>query len=269
MISEKLPQADLRQFLCFVDSNSLDILSVLRYHEEKTERACGLMDENFKIGNLIAERRREIGLSQAELGDRLHVTNKAVSRWETGRGLPDSSLLLPLSNILGITVDELLRGELITTVIEDPTSEADSSHAAEAQEIIQSRNLLYEYRGAKKQLIRDSLIVIPTLVFLLFWFLVAWYPGVDLLLDLDYPTAYWIRVGVPLIILEAAQIAYAVFLIRDSIRMQGRSVLAKIAIGIGLWYAVTYLFFFVYLYRIVRFVRLRYRMGRDRNGKAE
>ena len=82
------------------------------------------MDENFKIGNFICELRKSKGLSQTELGNKLNVTNKAVSRWETGRGLPDSSLLLPLAKELGVTVDEILRGELVTSVAELNISKA-------------------------------------------------------------------------------------------------------------------------------------------------
>ena len=67
------------------------------------------MDENFRIGNFICELRKSKGLSQTELGNKLNVTNKAVSRWETGRGLPDSSLLLPLGKELGVSVDEILQ----------------------------------------------------------------------------------------------------------------------------------------------------------------
>lgn len=65
-------------------------------------------------GALIAGRRRELGLSQAELAERLHVTDKAVSRWETGRGMPAIDSLEPLAGVLGITVSELLAGRALT-----------------------------------------------------------------------------------------------------------------------------------------------------------
>ena len=69
----------------------------------------------YKVGKLIATLRVEKELSQSELGLMLGVTNKAVSRWETGRGYPDTALLLQLAEILDITVDELLKGELAST----------------------------------------------------------------------------------------------------------------------------------------------------------
>ena len=62
-------------------------------------------------GALIAQRRKERTLSQAELAERLHVTDKAVSRWETGRGMPGLDSLEPLSDALGLSVSELLSGK--------------------------------------------------------------------------------------------------------------------------------------------------------------
>ena len=54
------------------------------------------MDLN-KISNFIKEKRKELGITQEELAEKLFVTEKAISRWETGRGTPDISLLIPLS----------------------------------------------------------------------------------------------------------------------------------------------------------------------------
>ena len=64
-----------------------------------------------RTGQFIAKRRKAIGLTQKELADRLGVTNKAVSKWETGGGMPDISVLQKLSRILEVSVDELLAGE--------------------------------------------------------------------------------------------------------------------------------------------------------------
>ena len=65
-------------------------------------------------GRFIAELRREKGWSQKELAERLTVTDKAVSRWETGKGFPDTSLLKPLGDALGVSVGELLSGGRLT-----------------------------------------------------------------------------------------------------------------------------------------------------------
>ena len=64
-----------------------------------------------KISNFIKTKRKELGLTQEELAQKLFVTEKAISRWETGRGTPDISLLIPLAKILKVNVSELLNGE--------------------------------------------------------------------------------------------------------------------------------------------------------------
>lgn len=66
-----------------------------------------------KIGAFIALNRKAKGLTQEQLGERLGVTNKTISRWENGNYMPDLSLIDPLSRELGITVNELLAGESI------------------------------------------------------------------------------------------------------------------------------------------------------------
>lgn len=64
-----------------------------------------------KIGTFIAAERRAKGWTQRQLADKLQLTDKAVSRWETGKGLPDVSFLLPLAAALDVSVGELLAGE--------------------------------------------------------------------------------------------------------------------------------------------------------------
>ncbi len=64
-----------------------------------------------RTGQFIAKRRKAIGMTQKELAECLGVTNKAVSKWETGGGMPDISVLQELSRILEVSVDELLAGE--------------------------------------------------------------------------------------------------------------------------------------------------------------
>ena len=69
--------------------------------------------DQVKIGRFIAECRKAKGLTQAKLAEQLDITDRAVSKWETGKSLPDASLMLPLCDILGISVNELLSGERI------------------------------------------------------------------------------------------------------------------------------------------------------------
>lgn len=67
-----------------------------------------------KIGRFIAEKRKELGLTQKELADKLYVTDKTISRWENGNYMPDLSNIIVLSDILGVSTYELLLGEEMT-----------------------------------------------------------------------------------------------------------------------------------------------------------
>ncbi len=207
------------------------------------------MDENFKVGNFICELRREKGITQVELGARLNVTNKAVSRWENGRGLPDSSLLLPLAEILGVTVDEILRGELKTTVI----SVNDESEVKEDQ--IEIANNTIAYRGAKKLLIRDSFIVLPILLFTVAFFMLKIVFGVDFAPGANYYWSMMCNLIIPIFIIGAGQLVYAVVLIGDTLKLDGRSALAKGLLTVGIWFAVNNLYLFVYIRRIVVYLK--------------
>lgn len=66
-----------------------------------------------KIGKFIAQCRKNKNMTQAELAEKLDITDRAISKWETGKGMPDSSIMLELCNELGISVNELLSGEVI------------------------------------------------------------------------------------------------------------------------------------------------------------
>lgn len=70
--------------------------------------------DQIKIGRFIAQCRKEKGMTQRQLAELLHVSDKAISKWETGKGLPEAQLMLPLCKALGITVNELLSGERLT-----------------------------------------------------------------------------------------------------------------------------------------------------------
>jgi transcriptional regulator with XRE-family HTH domain len=70
------------------------------------------------IGKFISSCRKDKGLTQMQLAEKLNISNRAVSKWETGKSLPDANNMLELCEILGITVNELLSGERITTMEE-------------------------------------------------------------------------------------------------------------------------------------------------------
>ena len=69
---------------------------------------------NEKTGRFIADLRKEKSLTQAQLAELIHVSDKAVSRWETGRGFPDLDNMEALSEYLEVTVPELLKGERLS-----------------------------------------------------------------------------------------------------------------------------------------------------------
>ena len=70
--------------------------------------------DQIKIGRFIAECRKKEGLTQMQLAEQLNITDRAISKWETGRAMPDTSLMLDLCDILNITVNDLLSGEKIS-----------------------------------------------------------------------------------------------------------------------------------------------------------
>ena len=84
------------------------------------------------LGRFIAQRRKELNLTQRELAEALHVTDKAVSKWERGAGCPDISLLEPLAEALGLSVDQLLTYQTAPAETERVEEPAPTSEAVQA-----------------------------------------------------------------------------------------------------------------------------------------
>ncbi len=97
------------------------------------------MDQR-KTGEFIARERRALSLTQAELADKLHISAKTVSRWETGKGMPDVSLMMPLCDELGMSVNELLSGERLS--VESGGRSADRNLLSLLREKAQRRKIL-------------------------------------------------------------------------------------------------------------------------------
>ncbi len=102
----------------------------------------GFIMDTVITGRFISELRKEKGLTQAELAEKLNVTDKAVSKWETGRSAPDVSLLIPLSENLGVTVTEILKGEKISTEVLPEASNEVIVKAIKEKKHISKRFLL-------------------------------------------------------------------------------------------------------------------------------
>ena len=69
--------------------------------------------DQIRSGRLIAEERKKKGYTQRQLAEKLNISDKTISKWECGNGFPEVSLLLPLCDELGITVNDLLSGEIV------------------------------------------------------------------------------------------------------------------------------------------------------------
>ncbi len=79
----------------------------------------------YKIGRFIADCRKKNNITQTQLAEKLHVTDRAVSKWECGKSMPDSSIMLELCDLLNISVNELLTGEKIK--MEDYNKQAEKN----------------------------------------------------------------------------------------------------------------------------------------------
>lgn len=102
--------------------------------------------DQIKTGKFIAQMRKEQGLTQSQLADKLFISNKTISKWETGKGLPEVSLMLPRCEILGINVNELLTGEKISI----------AEYKEKAEENMM--NLVQEAQESKKKLIISAVV---------------------------------------------------------------------------------------------------------------
>lgn len=112
-----------------------------------------------KIGNFIKSLRKEKNMTQNELALKLGVTDKAISKWENGRGLPDLSLIKDVSDILGVTVNELLTGEKL-----------DSKEEVFENNIINTINYTNnKIKSKNKYIIILSLTIVVILTFLSFF----------------------------------------------------------------------------------------------------
>ena len=103
-----------------------------------------------KTGKFIAELRKENNMTQIELANKLGITDRAVSKWENGRGLPDVSLFEPLCKEFNISVNELLKGEKI--------KETDAEHLSAETMISYNK---YIKRKEKQNILLILLTVLP------------------------------------------------------------------------------------------------------------
>ena len=101
--------------------------------------------DQIKIGKFIAECRKNKKLTQAQLAEKLNITDRAISKWETGNGMPDSSIMLELCNELEISVNELLSGEMIKVEDYDKKAEENLLEMKKLKEEADKRMLKLEF----------------------------------------------------------------------------------------------------------------------------
>lgn len=108
----------------------------------------------IKIGKFIAECRKNSNLTQMQLAEKLNITDRAISKWENGKAMPDSSIMLDLCKELKISVNELLSGEMIDMKNYNKIAEENLFKLNESNE-------------KKKKIILKSSIVIGLLIFII------------------------------------------------------------------------------------------------------
>lgn len=115
-----------------------------------------------KIGTFIKTQRTELNMTQKELAEKIGCTDKAISRWETGKGLPDMSFIIPLSKELNVSINELLMGEKLITEVKS------SEEAEKITEIIKKNDetLVDVIEESQKTIKRHSRISFGLLVLL-------------------------------------------------------------------------------------------------------
>ena len=100
--------------------------------------------DQIKIGKFIQDKRKEKNLTQQDIADKLLITDRAVSKWECGKSLPDASIMLELCEILDISVNELLTGEEIDMNNYNKQAELNLVKITKQNELANKRLLLME-----------------------------------------------------------------------------------------------------------------------------
>ena len=100
--------------------------------------------DQIKIGKFIAECRKKNNLTQMQLAEKLNITDRAISKWENGKSMPDSSIMLELCNELKISVNELLSGVMIEMKDYNQIAEKNLLEMAKKEEVQNKKMMFYE-----------------------------------------------------------------------------------------------------------------------------
>ena len=102
----------------------------------------GNINESKKIGSFLKELRKEIGITQEEFAEKLDVSSRTISRWETGTNMPDISLLVNIAEIFNVSISEIINGERKSEIMEKEVKkvvEAMSDYATAEKAIVLKR----------------------------------------------------------------------------------------------------------------------------------
>lgn len=126
--------------------------------------------DQIKIGKFISKKRKQQCLTQMQLAEKLGITDRAVSKWETGKSLPDASIMLELCGLLKITVNDLLCGEEVSMEKYNEKTEQNLLEMIKQKREADKRLLILEIViGIVSLLFMFSMIIIASLVQLPDW----------------------------------------------------------------------------------------------------
>ena len=143
--------------------------------------------DSKKIGAFLAEQRKQKGLTQKELAEQLCVTNKTISKWECGRGIPDSIYLQELAKSLSVSITDILNGEVIQ----------EEQYKSTTEEILLG---VMEDPQKKKQRIRCECLCLGILLFL--WGGILWMLFLLQEEQMGEISSLWILLDIPTLIIQ-------------------------------------------------------------------
>ena len=120
--------------------------------------------DQIRIGKFIAESRKSRNLTQRQLADALSISDKTISKWECGKGLPEVSLMLPLCAALDITVNDLLSGEKVSSTDYQKKAEGNMMNLMKENEENKKRMALSIITGAITVIAVYALIIIAAFI---------------------------------------------------------------------------------------------------------
>ena len=126
--------------------------------------------DQVKIGKFIAECRKKANLTQMQLAEKLNITDRAVSKWETGKAMPDTSIMLELCDVLGISVNDLLCGEVVSMENYNKKLESNLLEMAKQKEAADKRLLALEiFIGVLVSVLLIAMILLATFLEIANW----------------------------------------------------------------------------------------------------